>query len=63
LYEECQYSEDGQMLNATMADYMVPMAGEMPDITVAHIETPTKTSVLGAKGAVRLAQAAHRPRF
>jgi carbon-monoxide dehydrogenase large subunit len=51
LYEECQYSEDGQMLNATMADYMVPMASEMPDITVAHIETPTKTSVLGAKGA------------
>lgn len=51
LYEECQYSPDGQMLNATMADYMVPMASEMPDITVAHIETPTKTSVLGAKGA------------
>ncbi len=51
LYEECHYSEDGQMMNATMADYMVPMAAEMPDITVAHIETPTKTSVLGAKGA------------
>lgn len=51
LYEECQYSPEGQMLNATMADYMVPMAAEMPDITVAHVETPTKTSVLGAKGA------------
>ncbi|MFZ3581795.1 xanthine dehydrogenase family protein molybdopterin-binding subunit [Loktanella sp. DJP18] len=51
LYEECHYSDDGQMVNATMADYMVPMAAEMPDITVAHIETPTKTSVLGAKGA------------
>ena len=51
LYEECHYSPEGQMLNATMADYMVPMAAEMPDITVAHIETPTKTSVLGAKGA------------
>ncbi|MEM7752473.1 MAG: xanthine dehydrogenase family protein molybdopterin-binding subunit [Pseudomonadota bacterium] len=51
LYEECLYSEDGQMLNASMADYLVPMAGEMPDIHVAHIETPTKTSVLGAKGA------------
>lgn len=51
LYEECHYSPEGQMLNTTMADYMVPMAGEMPDITVAHIETPTKTSVLGAKGA------------
>ncbi|MEM8664671.1 MAG: molybdopterin cofactor-binding domain-containing protein, partial [Pseudomonadota bacterium] len=51
LYEECLYSEDGQMLNATMADYLVPMAAEMPDIVVDHIETPTKTSVLGAKGA------------
>ena len=51
LYEECLYSEDGQMLNPSMADYLVPMPGEMPDIHVAHIETPTKTSVLGAKGA------------
>lgn len=51
LYEECHYSLDGQMLNASMADYMVPMAAEMPDITIAHVETPTKTSVLGAKGA------------
>lgn len=51
LYEECLYSEDGQMMNATMADYLVPMAGEMPDIVVKHIETPTKTSALGAKGA------------
>ena len=51
LYEECLYSDDGQMLNTTMADYLVPMSAEMPDIHVAHIETPTKTSVLGAKGA------------
>ncbi len=51
LYEECLYNEEGQLLNATMADYLVPMAGEMPDIHVRHIETPTKTSELGAKGA------------
>ena len=51
LYEECLYSEEGQLLNATLADYLVPMAAEMPEIHVAHIETPTKTSVLGAKGA------------
>jgi carbon-monoxide dehydrogenase large subunit len=51
LYEECVYSEDGQLMNASMADYLVPMAAEMPDIVVAHVETPTKTSVLGAKGA------------
>ncbi len=51
LFEECLYSDDGQLLNATMADYLVPMAGEMPDIHIAHIETPTSTSTLGAKGA------------
>ena len=50
LYEECLYSPDGQLLNGSMADYLVPMAGEMPDIICAHIETPTKQSALGAKG-------------
>lgn len=51
LFEECLYSEDGQLLNGSMADYLVPMAGEMPDIVVGHVETPTRTSELGAKGA------------
>jgi aerobic carbon-monoxide dehydrogenase large subunit len=51
LFEECVYSEDGQLQNATMADYLVPMAGEMPDIVIGHVCTPTRTSELGAKGA------------
>lgn len=51
LFEHCIYDAEGQLLNATMADYLVPMAAEMPDIEVAHVETPTSTSVLGAKGA------------
>jgi len=51
LFEECVYNDDGQMLNATMADYLVPMSGEMPDIQVGHVETPTEYSELGAKGA------------
>ena len=51
MFEECLYSEDGQLLNGSMADYLVPMAGEMPDMEIAHIETPTKSSELGAKGA------------
>ena len=51
LFEECLYSNEGQLQNASMADYLVPMAGEMPDIMVSHIETPTHTSSLGAKGA------------
>ena len=51
LFEECRYDAEGQMLNANMADYLVPMAGEMPDIEVAHVCTPTSDSELGAKGA------------
>ena len=51
LSEHCIYSPEGQLLNGNMADYLVPMAGEMPDITVAHVTTPTRTSELGAKGA------------
>jgi aerobic carbon-monoxide dehydrogenase large subunit len=50
LYEECLYSPEGQLLNGNMADYLVPMSGEMPDIVCAHIETPTLQSQLGAKG-------------
>ncbi|MBI3374555.1 MAG: xanthine dehydrogenase family protein molybdopterin-binding subunit [Betaproteobacteria bacterium] len=50
LYEECLYSPEGQLLNGNMADYVVPMSGEIPDIVCAHIETPTRQSQLGAKG-------------
>jgi carbon-monoxide dehydrogenase large subunit len=51
LYEECLYDERGQMLNGTMADYLVPMAVEMPDIECGHVVSPTADSELGAKGA------------
>jgi carbon-monoxide dehydrogenase large subunit len=51
LYEHCLYSPEGQLLTGSLADYLVPMAAEMPDIAVGHVETPTKESVLGAKGA------------
>ena len=51
LFERCIYDERGQLTNATMADYLVPMAAEMPDIEVGHIVTPTKDGELGAKGA------------
>jgi carbon-monoxide dehydrogenase large subunit len=50
LFEECLYSETGQLLNGSMAEYLVPMAGEMPDIIIDHIETPTLDTALGAKG-------------
>jgi aerobic carbon-monoxide dehydrogenase large subunit len=51
LYEHCIYDEAGQLQNATMADYIVPMSNEMPDIVVEHVVTPTSKTTLGAKGA------------
>ena len=51
LFEHCLYDQDGQMLNANMMDYLVPMAGEIPDIEIGHVVTPTADSELGAKGA------------
>src|SRR5215213_8840526 len=51
LFEHCLYDERGQLTNGNMADYLVPMAYEMPDIEVGHVVTPTADSELGAKGA------------
>ena len=50
LLEHCVYDGDGQLLNGTLADYLVPMATEMPDIIVAHVETPMEGTKLGTKG-------------
>jgi carbon-monoxide dehydrogenase large subunit len=51
LYEHCVYDAQGNLLTTTMADYLVPMSAEMPEMHVGHVETPTKESLLGAKGA------------
>jgi carbon-monoxide dehydrogenase large subunit len=51
LFEKCIYDERGQLTNANMADYLVPMSGEMPDIDIGHVVSPTAESELGAKGA------------
>jgi CO/xanthine dehydrogenase Mo-binding subunit len=51
LFEKCIYDERGQLTNANMADYLVPMSGEMPDIDIGHVVSPTSESELGAKGA------------
>lgn len=50
LFEECLYSPEGYLQNGTMVDYLVPMAGDLPDIKVVHVETPEASTELGAKG-------------
>ena len=51
LYEHALYDAAGQLLNGTLVDYLVPMAAELPDIVLDHVETPSSQSGLGAKGA------------
>ena len=51
LFEHCRYDAEANFLDGSLADYLVPMAAEMPDIVVGHVETPYGGSELGAKGA------------
>jgi carbon-monoxide dehydrogenase large subunit len=51
LFEHIVYDENAQLLNATLADYLLPTAAEMPDIVVEHIETRQSGTALGVKGA------------
>jgi carbon-monoxide dehydrogenase large subunit len=50
LLEEIVYDETGNILTATLADYMPPTAREIPPIEIRHLETMTPASVTQAKG-------------
>ncbi|RTL94796.1 xanthine dehydrogenase family protein molybdopterin-binding subunit [Ancylobacter aquaticus] len=50
LYEEMVYDGHGQPLASTLADYLLPGAGEMPDVRIAHMETPSPNTRFGQKG-------------
>jgi carbon-monoxide dehydrogenase large subunit len=50
-YEQLIFDENAQLLNASLADYLIPTACEVPRIEVAHFETPSPLNPLGTKGA------------
>jgi carbon-monoxide dehydrogenase large subunit len=51
LMEGVVYSDDGQLLTATLMDYSLPMAADLPDeIETASTVTPTHVNPLGVKG-------------
>ncbi len=50
LYEEIPYSENGQPLATTFADYLLPGAPEVPAIKIGHMATPTPHTEYGMKG-------------
>jgi len=50
LLEHLIYSDEGQPLTTTYADYLVPTAPGVPNIEVHHIESPSPFSIGGIKG-------------
>ena len=50
LYEETPYDADGQPLAATLADYLLPGATEVPDLRIDHMVSPSPYTAFGIKG-------------
>jgi carbon-monoxide dehydrogenase large subunit len=50
-YEELIYDENGQLLNGTFMDYLLPTSLDVPPIIIGHEETPSPLNPLGVKGA------------
>ena len=51
LLEWMQYDDNAQPLTTTFADYLLPMATDVPICAIAHVETVNPLNPLGVKGA------------
>ena len=50
-YEQLVFDDEGQLLNASLADYLLPSALEVPRMEIAHTVTTSPLNPLGIKGA------------
>jgi aerobic carbon-monoxide dehydrogenase large subunit len=50
LLEEAVYGADGQIQTATLLDYLVPVAPDVPEIEMKHLESASPKTILGSKG-------------
>lgn len=50
LLEQLVYDAHGQLITGSLMDYALPRAGDIPAIELTHIETPSRSNLLGAKG-------------
>ena len=50
-YEQLCFDDQGQLLNASFMDYLLPTATDVPFIETDHLETPSPLNPLGVKGA------------
>jgi CO/xanthine dehydrogenase Mo-binding subunit len=50
-YEQLIYDDNGQLLNASLMDYLLPRATDMPPkIEIGHQATPSPLNPMGSKG-------------
>jgi aerobic carbon-monoxide dehydrogenase large subunit len=49
MFSEVIYDADGQLLTASLADYLVAAAPEIPTIRVLHVDSPSNTNPLGVR--------------
>jgi len=49
-YERLMFDEQGQLINGTLADYLLPTATEVPEVEIRHHVTPSPYNELGVKG-------------
>ena len=50
LLEDIAYDPDGQLLAGSLADYMVPTAGDIPEMVMVHQHSLSPLNPLGVKG-------------
>ena len=50
LFEEISYDQHGQPLAATLLDYHLPAAFELPPIKIGHLHNPATSTEYGMKG-------------
>jgi len=50
LLESVVYDDDGQLLTATLMDYALPRADDLPLLEIGHLETPSPITPGGVKG-------------
>ena len=50
LYESIVYDDQGQLVNASLMDYLVPTATDLINLELEHLEIPAPGSPNGAKG-------------
>ena len=50
LFEGAEYDDDGNLLTASLADYLIPSAADLPSFETGSTVTPSTTHPLGTKG-------------